>query len=131
MAWHSERLLAGGSETDSSMAMRYAGVCLSTAILSSAVVCGALGQHVLRLVRCDGIVVAVAMDELRCVRPGGDATFRDCPECPEMMILPAGEFAMGSIEHGDEQPVHTVTISQPFAVGRFEVTFAEWDACVD
>jgi formylglycine-generating enzyme required for sulfatase activity len=61
--------------------------------------------------------------------------FRDCPSCPEMVIAPAGEFLMGSpeTERGrgrDESPQHSVTIAQPFAVGKYEVTFAEWDACV-
>jgi formylglycine-generating enzyme required for sulfatase activity len=57
--------------------------------------------------------------------------FKDCDDCPTMVVVPAGEFMMGS-ESGDpdEKPVHRVTISRPFAVGRFEVTFAEWDACV-
>jgi formylglycine-generating enzyme required for sulfatase activity len=61
--------------------------------------------------------------------------FRDCPECPEMVVLPAGEFMMGSPQseaerNTDEGPRHKVTIAKPFAVGKFEVTFAEWDACV-
>ncbi|NKB15946.1 MAG: formylglycine-generating enzyme family protein [Sphingomonadales bacterium] len=61
--------------------------------------------------------------------------FRDCTECPEMIAVPAGEFMMGSpaSEEGrsdDEGPQRKVTISKPFAVGKFEVTFAEWDACV-
>ncbi|MDE0390693.1 MAG: SUMF1/EgtB/PvdO family nonheme iron enzyme [Rhodospirillales bacterium] len=61
--------------------------------------------------------------------------FRDCPECPEMVVVPAGSFMMGSLrsESGrsdNEGPQHRVTISEPFAVGRYEVTFAEWDACV-
>jgi len=48
-----------------------------------------------------------------------------------MVVVPAGSFRMGS-NNGDkdEKPVRTVTIAKPFAVGRFEVTFAEWDACV-
>jgi formylglycine-generating enzyme required for sulfatase activity len=62
-------------------------------------------------------------------------TFKDCPECPEMVVVPAGTFMMGSpaSEKGrfkDEGPRHRVTIAAPFAVGKFEVTFAEWDACV-
>ena len=62
-------------------------------------------------------------------------TFRDCEACPEMVVVPAGSFTMGSpaSEEGrydDEGPQHRVTISQPFAVGRYEVTFSEWDACV-
>ena len=61
--------------------------------------------------------------------------FRDCPECPEMVEVPAGSFMMGSPESeegrfGNEGPVHRVTIARPFAVGVYEVTFDEWDACV-
>ena len=59
--------------------------------------------------------------------------FRDCRECPEMVVVPAGEFMMGSPpsgDHGAESPVHRVTIAEPFAVGVYEVTFDEWDACV-
>ena len=65
-------------------------------------------------------------------RKPGD-TFRDCPACPEMVVVPAGSFRMGDLQGGGgdhEKPVHTVTIGRPFAVGKYEVTFAEWDACV-
>ena len=66
-------------------------------------------------------------------RPGD--VFRDCAACPEMVVVPAGSFMMGSpaSEEGrfdDEGPRHRVTIGSPFAVGVYEVTFAEWDACV-
>ena len=66
--------------------------------------------------------------------PAGDS-FRDCPACPEMVMVPPGSFQMGSPsgEEGrwdDEGPQHRVTIDQPFAVGRYEVTFAEWGACL-
>lgn len=62
-------------------------------------------------------------------------TFRDCPECPEMVVVPTGSYFMGSLlnEEGrrnDEGPRHKVTISESFAVGVYEVTFDEWDACV-
>jgi formylglycine-generating enzyme required for sulfatase activity len=57
-------------------------------------------------------------------------TFRDCDVCPEMVVLPAGEFMMGSDDYDEEGPRHKVTIRQPFAVGKFEVTFAEWEACL-
>ena len=65
---------------------------------------------------------------------GPGRVFRDCPACPEMVVLPAGEFLMGSPESEkgrgkDEGPQHKVTFRQPFAVGKFEVTFAQWDAC--
>ena len=90
--------------------------------------------------------------------------FRDCPSCPEMVIVPAGTFIMGSaesergrlravydeegtaitwtsidevelpVEEGQrlvvvEGPQRYVTIESPFAVGVYEVTFDEWDAC--
>ncbi len=62
-------------------------------------------------------------------------SFRDCDQCPEMVVLPAGQFMMGSPadEVGrdvDEGPQRNVKIAKPFAVGKFEVTWAEWDACV-
>ena len=60
--------------------------------------------------------------------------FRDCGACPEMVVVPAGSFRMGSPSaergrHQDEGPVHRVTIGEPFAVGVYEVTFDEWRAC--
>lgn len=61
--------------------------------------------------------------------------FRDCPECPEMVILPPGLFTMGSPASGpdrrtNEGPQHKVSIAYALAVGKYEVSFAEWDACV-
>ena len=61
--------------------------------------------------------------------------FQDCKVCPRMVVVPAGSFDMGSpaSEKGrssNEGPVHKVTIANPFAVGKHEVTFEEWDACV-
>ena len=56
--------------------------------------------------------------------------FRDCPGCTELVVVPAGSFDMGStLEY--ENPVRRVTIAKPFAIGRREVTFDEWDKCVD
>lgn len=62
-------------------------------------------------------------------------TFRDCSDCPEMIVVPGGQFTMGSppgeakAEDG-EGPQHKVTIPRSFAVGRFEVTQGEFDAFV-
>jgi peptidoglycan hydrolase-like protein with peptidoglycan-binding domain len=61
-------------------------------------------------------------------------TIRDCPRCPELVVVPAGRFRMGSPEDEagrdeNEGPQVGVVIPRPFAIGRFEVTFAEWDAC--
>jgi formylglycine-generating enzyme required for sulfatase activity len=67
------------------------------------------------------------------LKPG--ETFRDCPECPELVVIPPGSFIMGSpaSEAGrfsNEGPQHRVRIPRGFALGKYEVTFAEWDACV-
>ena len=67
---------------------------------------------------------------LRKAGPQAGEKFRDCPECPEMVVLPAGSYRMGSRDgNSDEEPVHEVAIGAPFAAGRYEVAFAEWDAC--
>ena len=66
--------------------------------------------------------------------------FKECDRCPEMVVVPAGSFMMGSPEseagrldamgRSDEEPLHKVAFAAPFAVGRFAITFDEWDACV-
>ena len=62
-------------------------------------------------------------------------TFQECTNCPQMVVVPAGSFSMGSPDsetgrNTDEGPQHTVTFAKPFAVGKFMVSFDEWDACV-
>lgn len=62
--------------------------------------------------------------------------FDDCSGqgwCPRMVVIPAGEFTIGSPanepgRHGDEGPQTSVSVAR-FAAGKYEVTFAEWDAC--
>jgi len=59
----------------------------------------------------------------------------DMPETPQMTIVPAGSYVMGSpaSEPGRskfEGPQHVVTIGYPFAIGKYDVTFDEWDLCV-
>jgi len=61
--------------------------------------------------------------------------FRDCLECPQMIRLPLGSFTMGSSwfdrdSQSDERPRVEVTLSRPVAIGRTEVTFLQWEACV-
>lgn len=71
------------------------------------------------------------LDQSKVPRPG--TVFRDCPGCPEMVVVPAGEFIMGSKDRErftNEGPPRKVSIAKSFAVGKFEVTFDEWDACV-
>ena len=73
-------------------------------------------------------------------QPG--AAFAECRDCPEMVVLPKGKFVMGSTDEERkklhvmamfdkmETPRHRVTIGYTFAVGRYAVTFDQWDACV-
>lgn len=73
------------------------------------------------------------------LKPGN--SFRECAPrqpnadyCPDMVVVPAGTFAMGSPPTDKnalttELPQHPVTIAAPFAVSRFELTFDEWDTC--
>lgn len=62
--------------------------------------------------------------------------FRDCPiDCPEMVKIPPGTYSMGSpvTERGRdsyEGPEHIVKIDYEFAIGKFEITFDQWSACV-
>jgi formylglycine-generating enzyme required for sulfatase activity len=64
------------------------------------------------------------------------SSFRECArDCPEMIVIPGGSFTMGSPATeadrlDNEGPQHLVTIVRPFAVSKFDVTFADWDACV-
>ncbi|MEO8115952.1 MAG: formylglycine-generating enzyme family protein [Phenylobacterium sp.] len=64
----------------------------------------------------------------------GPKAFRDCPSCPEMVVVPAGSFMMGSpadepLRDPDEGQ-HRVTFAHPFAVSRYPVTWDQWEACV-
>ncbi len=56
--------------------------------------------------------------------------FRDCPTCPEMVVVPAGRFRMGCVSGrdcaDDEHPVHEVEVAS-FALGVYEMTFDEYD----
>ena len=56
---------------------------------------------------------------------------QDGSEGPEMVVIPAGRFQMGCVSgtgcRDNELPVHTVTFDKPFAIGKYEVTFAEYD----
>ncbi len=66
------------------------------------------------------------------LQPGD--SFKDCPDCPTMVMIPAGSFVQGSPASEPqsldrERPQRTVNVPA-FAKGQTAVTFAEWDACV-
>jgi formylglycine-generating enzyme required for sulfatase activity len=84
------------------------------------------------------VEVSVGAGERRCLTPGAgkNEQFKDCPNCPEMVVVPSGRFAMGAPADeperegailGTENQI-SVTIAQPIAVGRFSVTRGEFAA---
>jgi len=80
-----------------------------------------------------GLAPTAVADDLQRLAAG--RVFRDCDVCPEMVVVPAGTFSMGEppseIERANGKVTqHKVTISRPFAVGKYVITFDEWDACV-
>ena len=78
-------------------------------------------------------VTPLSAERERALKPKD--SFKECDTCPEMVVVPAGSFTMGSPPNetdrsSDEGPQHLVRFSRQFAVGKFAVTFGEWDACV-
>ena len=78
-----------------------------------------------------GPAVLTAQQE-RALKPGDE--FTECNvSCPTMMVIPAGKFMMGSTNgtgNDDEHPQHEVSIDA-LAVGKFEITLAERQLCMD
>ena len=73
-------------------------------------------------------------DELLALPPVATSTFTDCRRgCPEMVLVPTGTVAMGD-ERGEVSfwlPVQPIRIEHRFAVSTTEVTFEQWDLCVE
>ena len=63
--------------------------------------------------------------------------FRDCDACPELVSIAPGEFMVGPEGRGTAQQAITavdtkkVVVDKPFAMGRYEITFDDWQHCVD
>ncbi len=77
------------------------------------------------------VAAAMAAIDAFDLRPG--RPFRDCADCPEMIVVPAGTFVQGSNDESAparERPARNVRIPEAFAAGMYEVTMAQWDACV-
>lgn len=92
--------------------------------------CGAMNGLIKQV---ETVVGSSGSVDRKCLKPGDE--FTDCDGCPAMVVVPSGSFTMGSPRSenersDDEGPQHEVIIARPFAVGKFEVTFEEWDACV-
>lgn len=79
-------------------------------------------------------VLTAEQEKAAAAEPG--SYFKECSRgCPLMVVIPPGKFRMGAPDgesdpDAKERPQHDVTITKPFAVSKFEVTFENWDACV-
>jgi len=83
--------------------------------------------------KASGEQQSLSREQERAVKPKD--TFRDCEKCPEMIVVPAGSFIMGSPmnevgRYDGEGPRRTVSIAKPFAVGKFHVTVDQFAAFV-
>ena len=87
------------------------------------------------------VIVATALlqaDDSKTGKPSATSkpgqTFKECRNCPEMIVVPAGSFTMGSpateANRRDNESQHKITFAKPFAVGRTEITWDQWEACV-
>jgi formylglycine-generating enzyme required for sulfatase activity len=102
---------------------------LSSALWSSPVI----AERRPRQPSCVDIAIG---SQVRCVAPASGRTqwFKDCPTCPELVVVPNGKFSTGSpdseLGRSPRETRARMTIAKAFAVGRFAITFDEWDACV-
>jgi formylglycine-generating enzyme required for sulfatase activity len=110
---------------------------VTKALLRTSIVCviGLSSLGVSHAQPCDGIWLSVAADAHRCFRPGTGERFKDCADCPEMVVAPAGTFTMGSPpdepqREGAREDQVPVSIATPFAIGAFAVTRREFAAFV-
>lgn len=83
----------------------------------------------------DCVTVTLGDGGSTCIKPGSRKSFRDCADCPEMVLVPEGRFQMGSPENEkgrarDEGPMHAVSIAAPFAMGQYEITVGQYLRCV-
>ncbi len=93
------------------------------------------------LVKCRFVAMPILLATVLATRADAREApvFRDCKQCPELVSIRTGSFAMGSTADESaaalvrpdraaaEQPKHEVQIAKPFAIGKYEVTVAEFD----
>lgn len=138
MSETSTMLQGSGIPDHPSLARRFKLLSEFLVLLSFSGLCSialdAAAQDVLKQQGRSGSTVLTAEEEKAITAKPG-STFKECAKgCPQMIVIPAGKFVMGSPDNepdrsDSEGPQHEVTIAGPFAVSKFEVTFDDWDAC--
>ena len=129
-----ERLRAEAAERSAVLARRRTrrSQLVSLASICAAIAIAAYANYDWLKEKVYGLANTSALNSARerALKPGN--SFKECRDCPEMVVLPAGKFRMGvPPDQGSEfeHPEHKVTIARPFAVSKFELTFDAWDAC--
>lgn len=91
----------------------------------------ALRQGLLALACLAIVAPAAAAGRNKAPKPG--EKIKDCGNCPELVVLPAGSFLMGSpadeADRRDNEKQRTITFSKPFAMAATPVTWDQWEAC--
>jgi formylglycine-generating enzyme required for sulfatase activity len=89
-------------------------------------------RHRILLFLASLILTATSFQSAQTKKAG--QTFKECRNCPEMVVVPPGTFMMGSPadepERRPNEPQHRVTIARPYAIGKTEVTWDQWESCV-
>jgi formylglycine-generating enzyme required for sulfatase activity len=132
-----ERLIAASRDNSRRKRLQHYAFIGTLLVISCVGVAYAVATNRVRLQLLNDLYVrgtVLSIDSEQALKPRDQ--FRECTKCPEMVVIPAGMFMMGSPEteegrNEDETPQHMVTISSPFAVSKFDVTFEQWDACYD
>jgi hypothetical protein len=102
-------------------------------VIGSVVGLAVLGAIGVWFVEAPSGLSALSQQQERALKPKD--TFKECSNCPEMIVVPTGSFTMGSPANepqraADESPQHTVTFARQLAVGKFALTLDEWNACI-
>jgi len=84
-----------------------------------------------------GLVLVMTLSssaQIRKAKPKVGETFKECRNCPEMVVVPRGIFLMGSPsdepERRENERQHQVTLARPFAIAKTETTWDQWESCV-
>jgi formylglycine-generating enzyme required for sulfatase activity len=99
-------------------------ICITAFVVAVTATC----THAQRATNPDRDLIVSAKQQ-PATEPGD--IFRDCDDCGELVVVPSGDFTMGANDTPYEKPERVISIPRPFAIGRREVTFAEWDQCAD
>jgi formylglycine-generating enzyme required for sulfatase activity len=82
-----------------------------------------------------GLVSLMSLEKYKEVFVKGESvevsSIKDCQECPELVLVKAGSFLMGSEDDEDNAPLHKVDINYDLYVGKYEVSENEYRVCID